>query len=173
MRSTRSALFFLFIAAFGSLALAQQPAAQPTPVEIKLEAAKFDPYVGQYENPTELPGIKISFFREGDKFYARVSNQDRVEIFASAETKFFLRARPADAEFLRDAAGNVTGMIWRQGGTAYNTKKIANTPEPDTRVKYTRTEAMIPMRDGTKLYTVIFTPETQTENLPIMMQRTP
>jgi putative CocE/NonD family hydrolase len=173
MRSTRSALFFLFIAAFGSLALAQQPAAQPTPVEIKLEAAKFDPYVGQYENPTELPGIKISFFREGDKFYARVSNQDRVEIFASAETKFFLRARPADAEFLRDAAGNVTGMIWRQGGTAYNTKKIANAPEPDTRVKYTRTEAMIPMRDGTKLYTVIFTPETQTENLPIMMQRTP
>jgi len=173
MRSTRSALLFLFVAAFGSLALAQQPAAQPTPVEIKLEAAKFDPYVGQYENPTELPGIKISFLREGEKFYFRGSNQDRVEIFPSAENKFFSKAFPASAEFIRDDSGRVTGMIWRQGTREFTTKKIANVPEPDTRVKYTRTEAMIPMRDGTKLYTVIFTPETQTENLPIMMQRTP
>ena len=173
MRSTRLALLFLLFTAFGSLAFAQQPAAQPTPIEIKLEAAKFDPYVGQYENPTELPGIKISFFREGEKFYFRGSNQDRVEIFPSAENKFFSKAFPASAEFIRDASGSVTGMIWRQGTREFTTKKLANVPEPDTRVKYTRTEAMIPMRDGTKLYTVIFTPESQTENLPIMMQRTP
>jgi hypothetical protein len=64
-------------------------------------------------------------------------------------------------------------MIWRQGTREFTTNKIAGQPEPDTRVKYTRTEAMIPMRDGVKLYTVIFTPENQTEPLPIMMQRTP
>ena len=32
---------------------------------------------------------------------------------------------------------------------------------------------MIPMRDGVKLFTVIFTPENQTESLPILMNRTP
>jgi predicted acyl esterase len=32
---------------------------------------------------------------------------------------------------------------------------------------------MIPMRDGTKLYTVIHTPKDQKESLPIIMQRTP
>ena len=177
MRSSRTLLFLFAVLAWCAFApaswFAQQPVPQATPVEIKIDPAKFDPYVGQYEDPTNLPGIKISIFREGERFYARVSNQDKVEIFPSAEHKFFLKARPANAEFLRDAAGSVTGMIWRQGGVDYTTKKVANVPEPDTRVKYTRTETMIPMRDGVKLYTVIFTPENQSEPLPIMMQRTP
>lgn len=41
------------------------------------------------------------------------------------------------------------------------------------RVPFTRTEAMIPMRDGVKLHTVILTPQTQVEPLPILMTRTP
>ena len=177
MRSSRTHSFvFAFLALcifIPAGSLAQQPVAQPSPVEIKIDPAKFDPFVGQYENPTELPGIKISFFREGGKFYFRGSNQDRVEIFPSAENKFFSKAFPANAEFVRDGSGRVSGMIWRQGGREFTTKKIADQPELDTRVKYNRTEAMIPMRDGVKLFTVIFTPENQTEPLPIMMQRTP
>jgi len=39
-------------------------------------------------------------------------------------------------------------------------------------ITYTRQEAMIPMRDGVKLYTVIFTPSA-TELSPILMMRTP
>jgi uncharacterized protein len=174
MRPSRSAFSFLLVlVAFGSFAFAQPPAAQPTPVEIKLEAAKFDPYVGQYEDAANLPGTKFSFYRVGDKFYGRVSNQDRFEIFPSSENKFFLKVLPASAEFVRDASGRVTAMIWRQGDREFTAKRIADQPEPDTRVQYTRTEAMIPMRDGTKLYTVIFAPENQTEPLPILMQRTP
>lgn len=38
---------------------------------------------------------------------------------------------------------------------------------------YTKKEVMIPMRDGIKLHTVIFTPKEKTEALPILMQRTP
>ena len=41
------------------------------------------------------------------------------------------------------------------------------------RVPFTRTEAMIPMRDGVRLHTVILTPQTQSEPLPILMTRTP
>src|SRR5262245_50647446 len=34
-------------------------------------------------------------------------------------------------------------------------------------------EAMIPMRDGVKLHTVICSPKNATEQLPILLQRTP
>jgi uncharacterized protein len=39
--------------------------------------------------------------------------------------------------------------------------------------KYSRTEAMIPMRDGISLHTVIFTPKQQPEALPFLLLRTP
>jgi uncharacterized protein len=40
-------------------------------------------------------------------------------------------------------------------------------------IKYTRQEAMIPMRDGVKLYTVIYTPSNTAAPVPILIQRTP
>ncbi len=57
--------------------LAQQPAPQPTPVEIKIDSATFDAYTGQYEDAVNLGGTIFSFFREGDKYYLQVVNQDR------------------------------------------------------------------------------------------------
>src|SRR5580704_206467 len=39
--------------------------------------------------------------------------------------------------------------------------------------KYNRQAAMITMRDGIKLHTVIFTPKNQTDKLPFLMLRTP
>jgi uncharacterized protein len=39
--------------------------------------------------------------------------------------------------------------------------------------KYDRREVMIPMRDGIKLHTVIFTPKNQAEKLPFLITRTP
>lgn len=40
-------------------------------------------------------------------------------------------------------------------------------------ITYARQEAMIPMRDGVKLYTVIYTPEGADEAVPILIERTP
>lgn len=159
---------FVLLVSVGGVAAQQQS----TPVEIKIESVRFDPFVGQYEDAVNLAGTVFSFFREGDKFYLRVTNQDRIEIFPSAENRFFLKVFEANAEFTRDAEGRVTGMKWFQGREIV-TKKIADTPQPDLRVAFKRTEAMIPMRDGVKLFTVILTPETQAENLPIYMERTP
>ncbi|HEY2783538.1 MAG TPA: CocE/NonD family hydrolase, partial [Fimbriiglobus sp.] len=39
--------------------------------------------------------------------------------------------------------------------------------------RYTRTEAMVPMRDGVKLYTLVFVPTKATAPLPILLTRTP
>ena len=159
---------------FASFVAAQPPAPQPTPVEIKLDPAKFDPYVGQYEDAENLGGQIFSFFREGDKFYLRVTNNDKLEIFASAENKFFPKLFPAEAEFVRGGGDTrVSAMLWRQNGRTLTLKRIADVPAKDTRVPFKRTEAMIPMRDGVKLFTVIFTPETRTEALPILIERSP
>ena len=38
---------------------------------------------------------------------------------------------------------------------------------------YKKTSAMIPMRDGTKLHTVIFSPVGAKHDLPVLLQRTP
>lgn len=40
---------------------AQQPAAQATPVAIKIEAASFDAFIGQYEDAVNLGGLMFSF----------------------------------------------------------------------------------------------------------------
>ncbi|HVX52090.1 MAG TPA: CocE/NonD family hydrolase [Chitinophagaceae bacterium] len=40
-------------------------------------------------------------------------------------------------------------------------------------ITYTRQEVMIPMRDGIKLHTVIFTPGNVSEPVPILVERTP
>ena len=167
------ALAFLSLV-FALPAHAQQPAAPPARVEIKIDPAKFDPYVGQYEDAVHIPGAILSFFREGEKYFLQVTNQDRIEIFPSAENVFFMKeALGGVAEFLRDPQGRVVGMVFRQGGAEYRTKKTADTPAKDTRVPFKRTELMIPMRDGVKLFTVVLTPEAQTGKLPIYMERTP
>lgn len=151
----------------------QVPAPRATPVAVTIDPKIFDAYTGQYEDKTNLAGTVFSFFREGDKFYLRLSNQDKIEIYPSSETHFFLKVVPAELEFLRDASGKVTGIKYRQGGQEYSPQRTADTPQPDTRVPYKRTEAMIPMRDGVKLFTVIMSPEKQTEPAAMLMDRTP
>ena len=48
----------------------------------------------------------------------------------------------------------------------------AQTPA-DPAAAFDRSEVMVPMRDGVKLHTLIYTPKNQTENLPIIFTRTP
>lgn len=43
----------------------------------------------------------------------------------------------------------------------------------DVRERYTKTEHMIPMRDGIRLYTQVYIPKDPSEPYPIMLSRTP
>jgi putative CocE/NonD family hydrolase len=45
--------------------------------------------------------------------------------------------------------------------------------QEDAITSYKKTSAMIPMRDGVKLFTVILTPVNAKSNVPVLMQRTP
>jgi putative CocE/NonD family hydrolase len=43
----------------------------------------------------------------------------------------------------------------------------------DVRAAYAKTEHMIPMRDGVKLFTIVYAPKDQSQRYPIMLHRTP
>src|SRR5436305_6610170 len=43
----------------------------------------------------------------------------------------------------------------------------------DVKASYTKKEVQITMRDGVKLFTSIYLPKDQSQNYPILMQRTP
>lgn len=43
----------------------------------------------------------------------------------------------------------------------------------DLRTDYTKTEVMVPMRDGKRLYTAIYAPKDTSQRWPFLMQRTP
>ncbi|HEX6285114.1 MAG TPA: CocE/NonD family hydrolase, partial [Pyrinomonadaceae bacterium] len=45
--------------------------------------------------------------------------------------------------------------------------------DADVKSLYTKTEQMIPMRDGVKLFTAIYTPKDQSQTYPILLNRTP
>ena len=141
-------------------------------IEIKLDPKLFDQFVGQYSF-ADNPDFVFSFWREGDKFFLQATNQMKVEIFPESETKFFLKIIDAQATFARDAQGKVAGAVWRQNNQDSQLKKISDQPAVEVLQTLDKRDEMIPMRDGVRLHTLIFTPQTQSELLPILLSRTP
>jgi len=90
-------------------------------ISISIDPQVFDQYVGEYELAL---GITIKTFRDGARFMIQAPGQPELEIFAESKTKFFLKAVDAQAEFVRDAAGKVTGMVFIQDGRQMKAKKI-------------------------------------------------
>ncbi len=147
-------------------------AQQPLHTEIKIDPKSFDDYVGQYIS-AEDPEFVFSFWREGDKFYLSPTGQGRIEIFPESKTKFFLKVVEATATFVLDNQGKVTGAIWHQNGKDTPLSRISNQPIIEKLIAFEKREEMIRMRDGVRLHTLIFKPKDQTEQLPILMSRTP
>jgi CubicO group peptidase (beta-lactamase class C family) len=82
--------------------------------EIEISTEVFDDYVGDYEL---APGFILTISREGDRFFAQATGQERFQIYASTEVDFFLKVVEANLTFGRDDAdGPVTHMTFRQGG---------------------------------------------------------
>ncbi|MBR7784635.1 hypothetical protein KDM89_21110, partial [Undibacterium sp. LFS511W] len=49
----------------------------------------------------------------------------------------------------------------------------AEVPVNTVRERYTKYEYQIPMRDGVKLFTVVYVPKDSSQTYPFLMQRTP
>ena len=82
------------------------PVTDRPPTAIKIDSAVFDAYVGDYAVDGH-PGFIVSFTRDGDRYFSQVKGQQKIEIFAESETKFFLTIADARYTFHREPDGSI------------------------------------------------------------------
>src|SRR5262249_1020089 len=140
--------------------------------EIKLDPKIFDAYVGQYKRDE----LVVVVFRDGDKFFIGSIDGPAAEILPASETGFFFKDAPVGTTiiFIKDGQGKVTHYLKKQGGQELRTDKISNQVPAEVISSnklrpFDKQEAMIPVRDGVKLHTVIFIPKDAREPLPILI----
>jgi CubicO group peptidase (beta-lactamase class C family) len=87
----------------------------------KLDPRTYDAYIGEYQL---APNVILTVTREGDRLITQATGQSKIEIFPESETKFFPKAIEAEITFVKDAKGQVTHLILRQGGRDQPARKI-------------------------------------------------
>jgi CubicO group peptidase (beta-lactamase class C family) len=97
--------------------VADAPAARTA---AKVDPALYDAYVGDYEL---APGFVLTVTREGDRLMTQATGQQKVEVFPSSETEFFLRVVDAQITFVRGPEGKVDQLVLHQGGRDMPAKK--------------------------------------------------
>jgi hypothetical protein len=88
---------------------------------ISVDAAIAWQYVGEYRIS---PSFSLTVSLEAGKLMVQPSDQDKAELFAESESRFFLKAIDAQIEFTRDGAGKVTGLVLTQGGQNMTGQKV-------------------------------------------------
>lgn len=81
--------------------------------EIVLDIDTLDSLTGTYE---VAPGIQFDITREGSHLYAKYTGQDRYEIYAESENRFFYKVVEAEIAFDKDENGQVEGLTLYQLG---------------------------------------------------------
>ncbi len=80
--------------------------------EIELAADVLAQYVGVYEL---APGFDLTLRVDGGQVTAQATGQGAFPIFAETEDRFFARVVDIEIEFVRDAGGEVSGLVLQQG----------------------------------------------------------
>jgi len=78
-----------------------------------VEPQKFDALTGTYRL---LPGLTITFTREGSRFLSQVAGQGQVETFPAGELEYFQKVVDARVTFQLDSAGRASSIVFHQGG---------------------------------------------------------
>jgi len=89
-------------------------------VEVPISAQVLEKYAGTYEL---APNFNLVVTVEDGRLMTQATGQQKLQLYAESETKFFLKATDAQVEFIRDEAGNVTGLKLYQGGRITPAKK--------------------------------------------------
>jgi hypothetical protein len=93
----------------------------PERVLAKVDQSVYATYVGQYElSPNRTAAITV----ENGRIFLQPSGQTKEELFPESETMFFPLIQDIRIIFVKDAAGQVTELVWRQGNQEFKAKKI-------------------------------------------------
>ena len=86
------------------------PAERPV---AKVDPALYSAYAGEYEL---APNFILTVTREGDRLMTQATGQQKIEIFPSSDTEFFLKVVDARITFVRSPEGAVDQLVLHQGG---------------------------------------------------------
>src|SRR5437016_2352351 len=64
-------------------------------------------------------------------------------------------------------------FLWAQATPPADAQKAANERRDYIKANYTKHEFLIPMRDGVRLFTSVYTPKSESEPYPMLLSRTP
>ena len=93
----------------------------PSMEGISLDQRVTEAYIGEYEI---RPTFTFSVTRENERLFVQATGQQKFEMFAESETKFFLKVNDTQFEFVRDDAGKVQKVVLRQNGRTTEAGKI-------------------------------------------------
>ncbi len=95
--------------------------------EVTVPTKVLEQYVGVYQL---APKFNIMISLENGQLISQASGQGKAPIFASSETKFFLKAVDAQIDFVKDDTGKVTSLTLHQGGRDLPAARISDTLPP-------------------------------------------
>jgi len=81
----------------------------------------YEALVGQYQL---TPNLILTVTKEDNRLMGQATGQPKVELFPETETKFFMRVVDARIAFAKNEQGQVTGLIFKQGGREAQANKI-------------------------------------------------
>ena len=77
-----------------------------------------------YEGVFEIqPGFDLTITSKENQLFAQATGQQKFELFAESETKFFLKVVKATVEFHKNEKGEIEALTLNQGGRAMKAKK--------------------------------------------------
>ena len=147
--------------------------AQTAPQEAKtvlVSPAPLEALAGEYTDPHE-PDTPLSFYVRDGKLIVESERNVPTELIPVSATQFSWPHAKFTLQFILDTAGSGTKLIFSD--TPAEAYHRTGTPVHHLFHDYKRTEAMIPMRDGVKLHTVILKPADISAPLPFLVVRTP
>ncbi len=92
----------------------------PQHLEIAMSEALLKPFAGVYELQ---PGFNLTITVEGNHLMSQATGQQKFELFAETETRFFLKVVDAQIEFKFNEKGEYDSLILFQGGRQIPGKK--------------------------------------------------
>lgn len=85
------------------------------PIEVQVDPSLFERYVGRFAFDAN-PQVVMTITRVGDNLYAQATGQPRLQMYASSEDEFFLKALNAQITFHRESDGTTNRMTIHRNG---------------------------------------------------------
>ena len=132
--------------------------------------AQLEALAGEYTDPNE-PDTPVSFYVQDGKLVFESERNVPAELKPVSAFEFSLHGAKFTLRFALDADGHGNSMAFSDEPN--DRYRRTGPPVHHLFHDYQRTEAMIPMRDGVKLHTLVLKPADINAPLPFIIQRTP